>query len=47
MGLCGGKESNNATLDKPAQSILTVWGDFFSPETRTIMIMVKMGTINH
>lgn len=45
MGLCGGKESGS--LERPGQGILTVYGDFFSPETRTLMAMIQMGGIPH
>ena len=45
MGVLCGKESS--TLDKPGQSILTVWGDFFSSETRTIMTMIRMADLKH
>lgn len=45
MGLCGGKESN--TLERPGQGILTVYGDYFSPETRTLMTMIEMGQVPH
>ena len=44
MGLCTSKE--NSTLDKPgASSMLTVWGDYFSPETRTIMVILHQGQV--
>ena len=44
MGLCTSKE--NQTLDKPgASGILTVHGDYFSPETRTIMVMLHQGNV--
>ena len=45
MGLCQAKPSD--TLDRPGSSILTVWGDFFQPETRTLMIMIQIAGINH
>lgn len=45
MGLCGGKESNS--LERPGQGILTVYGDYFSPETRTLMTIIKMGEVKH
>ncbi len=45
MGLCGGKESN--TLERPGSGILTVYGDHFSPETRTLIAMINIGDIKH
>jgi hypothetical protein len=42
MGLCGSKETGVATLDKPGNGILTVWGDYFSPETRTILVILHI-----
>ena len=38
MGVCGSKD--NSALDRPGQGGLTVWGDYFSAETRTIMVML-------
>ena len=35
-------------MERPGLQILTVWGDPFQPETRTIMCMIKMaGELNH
>lgn len=45
MGLCGGKEQG--ALERPGQGILTVWGDPFQSETRTIMAVIKLGGIPH
>jgi len=45
MGLCGGKE--NGALERPNQGILTVYGDYFSPETRTLMALIRMGDVKH
>lgn len=45
MGLCGGKEAN--ALERPGQGILSVWGDPFQSETRTIMAVIKLGGIPH
>eukprot|EP00347_Sterkiella_histriomuscorum_P024508 403330868 len=42
--ICG---SANNTLEKPGSGILTVYGDHFSPETRTIMCMIEMGQVPH
>ena len=46
MGLCGGKEQGNA-LEKPGAGILSVWGDPFQSETRTILNAIKLGGIKH
>ena len=43
MGLCGGKESGS--LERPNQGILTVYGDYFTSETRTLMNIIKLGDI--
>lgn len=45
MGLCGGKESNS--LERPGQGILTVYGDYFTGETRTLMTMIALGQVPH
>jgi hypothetical protein len=47
MGMCGSKDSGLATLDKPGTGILTVWGDYFSPETRTILVILKLSQIKY
>lgn len=48
MGLCNTKNSS-ATLEKPGtqKSIITLWGDFFSPETRTIMSILNFGKVKY
>jgi hypothetical protein len=46
MGLCGSKDGGGS-LEKPGQGILTVYGDLFSSETRTLMLMIHMGGVNH
>ena len=43
MGLCGGKESGS--LERPNQGILTVYGDYFTSETRTLMNIIKLGDV--
>src|SRR5437868_2018667 len=45
MGVCGSKD--NSSLDRPGQGVLTVWGDYFSPETRTILTMLTLGQVKH
>jgi hypothetical protein len=42
MGLCGSKEAGVATLNSPGTGMLTVWGDYFSPETRTIIVILNL-----
>jgi len=46
MGCSGSKE----TLDRPGgagSGKLTIWGDYFNPETRTILITLKMAGVPH
>jgi hypothetical protein len=45
MGLCGSKEAGGVTIDRPGTGILTVHGDFFSPETRTILVILKLAQV--
>ena len=45
MGLCGTKEQ--PIIDKPVSNVLTVWGDYFSPETRTIMVILSSCDVKH
>lgn len=44
MGICGSKDN---ALERPNQGVLTVYGDFFSTETRTLMTIIKMGDVKH
>ena len=43
MGCGGGKE----TLERPGGGKLLIWGDHFSAETRTILVMLKMSGVTH
>ena len=43
MGGCGSKDNN--TLERPGQGVLTIWGDYFTPETRTIVAILQMCSI--
>ncbi len=45
MGCSGSKE----TLDRPggAGGKLTIWGDHFSPETRTILSILAIAGVPH
>lgn len=45
MGLCGGKEGGS--LERPGSGILTIYGDYFSPETRTLMALIQIGGVPH
>ena len=45
MGLCGGKDQNS--LERPGKGILSVWGDPFQSETRTIIAAIKIGGIKY
>ena len=43
MGCSGGKE----TLDRPGAGKLTVWGDFFNADTRTILSLLYIAGVPH
>jgi hypothetical protein len=44
MGLCGSRNSGGgASLDRPISQVLTVWGDYFSADTRSILTLIAMG----
>ena len=46
MGLCDSKQDQQP-IDRPGSGKLVVWGDFFSPETRTLLVMLKMANVPH
>jgi glutathione S-transferase len=46
MGNCGGKDQN-ATVERPGSGKMMVYGDFFSAETRTILVILKMSQVEH
>ncbi len=39
MGLCKSKEGS---IPVATQEIITVWGDMFSPDTRSLVILMKL-----
>ena len=44
MGLCESRQGGSyAALERPKSTILTLYGDHFSPDTRSILILIKMG----
>jgi len=44
MGCSGGKEN---TLERPGGGKLTVWGDHFNSDTRTILAILYIAGIAH
>lgn len=42
---CGGSKEN--TLDRPGSGKLTVWGDYFNSDTRTILAIVNIAGVPH
>lgn len=44
MGLCGSRASGGHSLERPHQHLLTVWGDYFNADTRSIITLIKMGS---
>ena len=46
MGNCG-NPSSQQVLDRPGGGILMIWGDYFSSETRTILVMLRMCDVKH
>ena len=43
MGLCGSRVDQQEALARPkAQEIVTLWGDMFQPETRSIVVLIKI-----
>jgi glutathione S-transferase len=44
MGCSAGKEN---TLERPGSGKLTVWGDFFNSDTRTILAILQIAGVPH
>ena len=40
---CGGSKEN--TLDRPGSGKLTVWGDYFNSDTRTILSIINIAGV--
>ena len=48
MGCSESKENSNTTLDRPsANTKLTVWGDYFNADTRTILTILNIAGVSH
>ncbi len=47
-GVCIGKNQPASfdTFDYSSSGVLTIWGDLFQPDTRTLVIMAKMGGVD-
>ena len=43
MGGGCSRSGNISTVERPRQEILTVWGDPFSPDTRSILAIIRIG----
>lgn len=41
MGLCGSTANSGRPANRPS-SLVTIWGDYFSPDTRTIISIIKI-----
>lgn len=44
MGCSGSKEN---TLDRPGSGKLTIWGDYFNSDTRTILSILYIAGVPH
>jgi hypothetical protein len=44
MGCSGGKEQ---TVERPGFNKLTVWGDYFNSDTRTILAILYIAGVQH
>ncbi len=47
MGLCVSKEGGmaNVSIEKPMVNVFTIKGDYFSPDTRTMLVILQMSRI--
>ena len=46
MGLTASKEGGNTAPEKPTTNIFTIKGDYFSPDTRTMLVILNMSRVN-
>ena len=48
MGLCGSRADSREALARPiASDIVTLYGDMFSPDTRTIVELIKIAGLSN
>ena len=47
MGCSGSKGAGGETLDRPGGSKLTVWGDHFNSDTRTILGILNVAKVSY
>lgn len=47
MGCSGSKGAGGETLERPGGSKLTVWGDHFNSDTRTILGILNVAKVSY